>query len=323
MRTYLGIDGGGTKTAAVILDEAGVERGHGSGGPCNLITCEDSTLKTSLQAAVRGALRAAGWEETHRFTGVCAGVAGYSASPRLPALERILHDLVPADSYRIEPDYLIAYWGATEGEPGIIVIAGTGAVSFGRNAEGETQRVDGLGYLLGDRGSGFNLGLHILRHVMEQMQQGHQDALTEAVLAHTGTHSQNEILHWLYGGFHPARVAGLAPIVGALAEAGDTAARNHVAEMARRLRHAVRQIRHSLWLPRDTPVYPLGGLWQLGSFFLSEFTDPQWSSGNGSGPEPEALPGGRFVLATPKHDAVYGAALLSRVSGVGGRGSSE
>src|SRR5262249_36456610 len=137
------------------------------------------------------------------------------------------------------------------------------------------------------------------------------DPLTETVLQHIGAHTQNEVVHWLYGGFHPSRVAGLAPLVGALAESGDPTARTHVSEMARRLRHAVRQIRHALWLPRDTPVYPLGGLWQMGAFFLSEFTDPQWNGGNGSGPEPEALPGGRFVLATPRHDAAYGAAILA------------
>ena len=91
----------------------------------------------------------------------------------------------------------------------------------------------------------------------------------------------------------------------------NVAARWQVAEMARRLRHSVRQVRHALWLPRDVPVYPLGGLWQLGSFFLSEFADPRWS---GEGPfalQSESVPGGRFELAEPLSDPVYGAALLA------------
>ena len=49
----------------------------------------------------------------------------------------------------------------------------------------------------------------------------------------------------------------------------------------------------------------------MGDFFLSEFADPQWSGGSGAGPEPESLPGGRFVLAAPRHDAAYGAALMA------------
>jgi hypothetical protein len=49
----------------------------------------------------------------------------------------------------------------------------------------------------------------------------------------------------------------------------------------------------------------------MGDFFLSEFTDPEWDGDGAGGPEPEALPGGRFVLAEPRHDAAYGAALLA------------
>ena len=312
MNYFLGIDGGGTKTAALILAEDGTEVGRGVGGSGNIAVNDDATLARSLRDAVDGAWRDAGRATSDRFAGVCAGMAGYSVEGRRIAFEALLRREVTADAYRIEPDYLIAYWGATEGEPGIVVIAGTGAVSFGRNAEGETRREDGLGFLLGDRGSGFNLGLYALRYTLKRMQEGGEDALTAAVIAHTGARSQNEILQWIYGNFSPARVASLAPIVGELAEGGDTAARNLVAEMARRLRHAVRQIRHSLWLPRDTPVYPLGGLWQLGAFFRAEFTDPQWRGDSETPLAAEALPGGRFVLAQPRHDAAYGAALLAR-----------
>lgn len=314
MRYFMGIDGGGSKTIASILDENGLERGRGSGGPCNLATCEEDTLRASLHNAAHEALHTAGLPDSLCFTGICAGIAGYSAAPRLPLFDRILREQVPGEFYQVEPDYVIAYWGATEGDPGIVVIAGTGAVSYGRNAAGETRREDGLGYLLGDRGSGFNLGLRVLRHTLEQIQQGQKDTLSEAVMAHTGARTQNEIIYWLYGGFHPSRVAGLAPMVGALAESGDEAARAHVSEMARMLRHAVRQIRHALWLPREAPIYPLGGLWQMGEFFVSEFTDPQWHGTGGTGIALEPLPGGRFVLAQPKHDAAYGAAMLAKSS---------
>jgi glucosamine kinase len=311
MAYYLGIDGGGTKTAALIIDESGAERGRGQGGPGNVATHDDAMLTHSLRDALEGACQTAKLPRNTRFAAVCAGIAGYSAAPRRDAFERILRAQVDAESYRIEPDYVIAYWGATHGEPGIIVIAGTGAVSYGRNAEGESAKEDGLGFLLGDRGSGFNLGLHVLRYTLEQMQAGKSDALTEAVIAHTGATKIGEIIQWLYGNFSPARVAELAPIVGALAEQGDPAARAHVSEMAMRLRHAVRQIRHTLWLPRDTPIYPLGGLWQLGDFLRAEFIEPTWHAGGLSAGREEALPGGRFNLAPPRSSAVYGAALLA------------
>ncbi|MCW3055854.1 MAG: putative N-acetylglucosamine kinase [Chthonomonadales bacterium] len=310
MGYYLGIDGGGTKSLAVIRDDEGRECGRGTGGPGNIAFNDEATVLRSVRSAVAEARHAAGLPDT-RFAAVCAGMAGYSVEPRRAAFDAALRQEVDADRYRIEPDYVIAYWGASEGEPGVVIIAGTGAVAYGRNAEGATHKEDGFGYLLGDRGSGFNLGLYALRYTLDSMQQGRSDALTDAVLAQTGAKIQNEILQWLYGEFSTARVASLAPIVGELAESGVPAARTLVAEMARRLRHTVRSIRHALWLPRNAPIYPLGGLWQLGPFFRAEFAEPTWPGHAEMPLEPEGLPGGRFTLAEPKHDAAVGAAILA------------
>ncbi len=312
MTYYLGIDAGGTKTLAVVTDAGGRERGRGIGGPGNVAFNDEAVLTDSVRAAVGAACRAADLGPDDRwFAGVCAGVAGYSVESRRIAFEAILRREIQATRYRMEPDYVIAYWGASEGKPGVVIIAGTGAVAYGCNAEGVSLKEDGYGYLLGDRGSGFNLGLCALRYTLERMQQNRSDVLTEAVLAHTGAKIQNEILQWLYGEFSTARVASLAPVIGELAESGVPAARTLVAEMARRLRHTVRSVRHSLWLPRNAPIYPLGGLWQLGPFFRAEFAEPTWP-GDADTPLPtDTLPGGRFVLAEPKHDAAVGAALLA------------
>jgi N-acetylglucosamine kinase-like BadF-type ATPase len=312
MRIYLGMDGGGTKTAALIVDENGVELGVGTGGPGNIANNEDSILRRSVRTAVQQALEAANLPDATEFAAVSAAVAGYSAPQRLDAFDALIRAQLTASAYRVYPDYVAAYWGATHGEPGIVVIAGTGAVAYGRNAEGQDRKEDGLGFLLGDRGSGFNLGLRVLRYTLEQMQSGTVDRLATAVLEHTGAQSENEIIQWLYGEFSPPRVASLSPVVGELAETGDAAARWQVAEMARRLRHSVRQVRHALWLPRDVPVYPLGGLWQLGNFFRSEFADPQWSGEGRFALVTEAVPGGRFELAEPRSEPVVGAALLAR-----------
>lgn len=308
IRLYLGIDGGGTKTAVTIITDTRAVVGEGTGGPGNIAVTAEPVLRRSVLEGVSQACAIAGLEiaDTH-FAGVCAAMAGYSDEERRQRFFELLKGLVKADRYRIEPDYVAAYWGATLGEPGIVVIAGTGAVAYGRNAEGESYREDGLGYLLGDRGSGFNLGLHALRYTLDRMKEGNVDRLAAAVLEFTGAQSQSGIVRWLYGDFVPAKVAELAPVVGALADEGDRAARDLVAKMARCLRHSVRQVRHKLWLPRDVPVYMLGGLWNIGSFFRSEFIQPTWRV-EGEGDD---LSGGRFLIGTPHADAAYGAALLA------------
>jgi len=314
METYLGLDGGGTKTSALIMDSEGTVLGEGTGGPGNIAHNPDPVLRRSLHDACTSAEAQVVQPQTSPYTAVCAGIAGHSVEGRRNEFEALLRGEVRAERYRIEPDYLIAYWGATHGDPGIVVVAGTGAVAFGRNESGATYRSDGLGYLLGDRGSGFDLGLYALRYTLQLMEEGRSDDLTTAVIAHTGASRQTEIVQWLYGNFNPARVASLSPIVGALAESGDVAARNLASEMARRLRHTVRDVRHKLWLPRDTPVYPLGRLWLLGEFFRSEFAEPSWPGGNGVVMTAEPATGGHFNLITPKSDAAYGAALLARAA---------
>ncbi len=316
---YLGIDGGGTKTAALILSEAGEAIGRGLGGPGSLAAQDDAALSYAVRQSVQAACREAGLDyKTVRFQGVCAGMAGYSLTARRAAFATLLNQLVRYDRASVAPDYLTAYWGATGGRPGIVMIAGTGAVAFGRNAAGETCREDGLGFLLGDRGSGFNLGLRALRHTLALEQAGAPDPLAEAVAAHTTARTSSELMQWLYSGFSPARVAGLAPVVGALAEAGDVSARDLVAEMARQLRHSVREVRHQLRMGADAPVYPLGGLWQIGAFLRAEFACPRWNPGGADGAN-ESDPGGLmptpFILAEPAQDAAFGAALLARSPG--------
>ena len=309
MQYYLGIDGGGTKTAALILNEAGAECGRGTGGPGSLAVCDDAALRQALRDAVQSARQAANIApDDLSFTAVCAGMAGYSLEARREAFADILRAEITAVSYAVVPDYRAAWQGATGGTPGLVVIAGTGAVTYGCNAEGREWREDGLGFLLGDRGSGFDLGLQALRHALESLRLSQRDALTETVLNYTHAALPNQLMQWLYDGFSPARVAGLAPHIGALADTGDPESRLLLAEMARRLRHAVRQVRHHLWLPREAPVYPLGGLWQISAFLRDEFAYPQWQGGESG----QSVSGGRFVIGTPRHDAVFGAALLAR-----------
>jgi hypothetical protein len=81
--------------------------------------------------------------------------------------------------------------------------------------------------------------------------------------------------------------------------------------MARRLRHSVRQIRHSLWLPRNALVYPVGGLWQLGEFFRAEFIEPRWEGTGDDAIARDSVPGGHFEISEPLSDPAYGAALMA------------
>lgn len=310
----LGIDGGGTKTVAAIGTVDGTIVGQGFGESGSLNNRAD-ILHASIRTAISNACKA-GEVDVHntRFLSTCLGIAGYSLEQKRIDLFNELPRLISSDFYRLEPDYRIAFEGATGGKPGIIVIAGTGAVTYGRDHLNREWREDGLGYLLGDRGSGFNLGLQALRYTLEMMKDGRSDAIADAVLQATGASTQSQILQWIYSDFQTARVAALAPLIGAMADDGEPQSRSLLAVMARRLRHSVREAKHRLFMQNDTPVYPLGGLWKISSFLQAEFEEPSWVITAPWQAENDNSKGRKFTIVQPAGSAVQGALALSMQS---------
>ena len=315
MRCFVGVDGGGTKTAAVVLDEGLREIGRGYGGPCNIATCDDAALRESVTSSVESALAAAGLARTTRFAGACAGVAGYTAKKRRAHFEQIFAESVRADTHRVEPDYLIAYWGAAEGEPGIVVIAGTGAAVYGRNANGDSARVDGRGYLLGDQGSAFWIGLQGLTSIITATDHG--EPLREfhhRLLRETGCEDADDVVEWLYRGFSASRVAELARPIGQWAESGDAQALKLIDMAATALATDVYYAARRLGVTVDSlPVYLLGGLWDTTPLMADLFERGLRGYVNGEGASGEARESGEADpwIRRGRQDAAIGAGLLA------------
>jgi glucosamine kinase len=307
MRYYLGIDGGGTKTAAVIIAKNN-ELGRGHGGPCNIATCDDATLRSSVSKAVHEALISAGLPLDTVFAGVCAGVAGYTAKGRRADFTRLLQEISPAKRRRVEPDFVIAYWGATEGGPGLIVSAGTGTVVYGRNVEGRGCRIDGRGFLIGDHGSAFEIGhwaLEYLTKIGEECWPG--NSFAERVLAHMGAVDLDDIVEWIYRDFQPARIAGLARVVGELAEESNSVALQLIQSAGTTLGIAAANALHELGMTNASAIYLLGGLWKVSPRLQARFED--WLLQEAC--QTDGAPIARLDIRSPKHDAAYGAALLA------------
>lgn len=305
MNYDLGLDGGGTKTAAVVLAD-GEERGRGQGGSCNIATGTPDSLRESVRAAAASAREAAGMPPEASFRAICAGVAGYTAKRQRAEFTRMLTALFPGSRVRVEPDFVIAYWGATEGEPGVIVSAGTGTAIYGRGATGETCRVDGRGFLLGDRGSGFDIGRTALKRVLRKVDA--DEALGDferRVLAVIGAEDADDLIEWVYRDFQPIRIASLARVVGEMAqetegEAAETA-QAILRAAALRLRTGVCRVFRRLALPPETSVHLLGGLWNSTSLLREQVQNGRRDGQNDI----------VYRLTEPRHDAAYGAALLA------------
>jgi N-acetylglucosamine kinase-like BadF-type ATPase len=254
MRLFLGVDGGQSGTTAVIGDETGRVLGTGEAGPCNHATAAEGRAK--LERAVAGSLAAACAEaglDPHaiRFSAACFGMSG-GPEDKHAILEAILR----ADKLLVTNDAVTALAGATAGGQGIITIAGTGSIAFGRNAEGRTVRAGGWGYIFGDEGGAFDLARQALRASLRMEEGwGPPTDLRRILLEATNTRSSNEMLHLFYTPDWPrSRVATLAPLIDSAAQDGDPVALAILQRASYELAMLAASVRGQLWKPGD-PVY--------------------------------------------------------------------
>ena len=271
----LGLDGGGTQTRAAVADLLGSISGSGTSGACNLAAVSPLEALTNALAAADAALKGAGGSRAEVIS-VCAGVAGFSYADRRDQFAHGLQAAFPNAQVAVEPDYVIALAGATGGDPGVIVIAGTGSAAYGENAAGETHRTGAYGYLIDDSGSGYGVGRGALAAVLSAADgTGQPTSLTERVLPSLGFASLSEIVPGVYGdGVSRVQIAGLSRIVAEAASAdADPVARALLMRAGGTLAQLVQGITQRLFAnePVAFPVVQIGGLWSAGDALTDVF----------------------------------------------------
>lgn len=155
MSYYLGIDGGGTKTTCAVGDEAQL-LATATAGASNIVRVGEAQARESLQQSVRQACAAAGITPA-QVSRTCVGGSG-AARPELAELvRRSLAEILPAP-IDVVGDMQIALEAAFDTGPGVVVIAGTGSIAYGRDPHGITVRAGGWGFAIGDEGSAHWIG---------------------------------------------------------------------------------------------------------------------------------------------------------------------
>ena len=161
----LGFDGGGTKTDCILLGATGAVIGEGRGGPANPLRSGYDGAFSSLREAAAEAITAAKIRPAD-ITRVCAGLAGAGRRSVVRRMMTFLSQEFPAALAQVATDYEVALEAAAGSGPGVVLIAGTGSVAYGRNAAGETARAGGYGPWIGDEGSAFEIGRRAVSAVM-------------------------------------------------------------------------------------------------------------------------------------------------------------
>jgi N-acetylglucosamine kinase-like BadF-type ATPase len=271
---FLGVDGGQSSTVAVIGDETGAVKGVGKAGPCNHVAAAEARERFlgAIGGAVRAAEEAAGCLEgatgsgdVHQRIHFEAACLGFSGGPH--DKEALTREAVRARHYLIANDAHIALTGATGGEPGVIAIAGTGSIAYGRNAAGKTARAGGWGYIFGDEGGAFDLVRQALRAILRHDEGwGAATSLRDTLLHATGARDGNDLLHRFYTlDFPRSRVASYAPLIDEAAREGDHVAREILMSGAQALATYVAAVRRQLF-QRGEPSHTS----YIGGVFASE-----------------------------------------------------
>ena len=227
MELLLGIDGGGTRTRAVLVTTKGRVLGQGEAGSSNHHNIELKTVTANLRRAVEQAWLAAGRPfapAARAFLG-CAGIKTDADAARVRAAAESA-GLAPAGQIEVMNDLHNALAGGLGGAPGIALIAGTGTNCLGRDAHGATFMCGGWGWLLDDEGGGCGLALSAMRAAVRAADgRAAKTELLPAVLAFFGLREPNALLQRLYvQSPTPEEIAGFAPVVIRLAQAGDSTA---------------------------------------------------------------------------------------------------
>lgn len=327
MKYFIGIDGGGTHTRAVVLNEMLQIVGQGESGPSNhYVAGQEAAAINCLNAAQIAISNAARTEPGLRIDHIASwgfGLAGVRRQNDALRMRGELQSIMSGVPFVLDHDAAAAHTGAFAGGPGIVLSGGTGAICFGIDEFGERFFADGWGPVLGDEGGGYWIGQEALKAVCRAADgRGPRTRLTSPILSELNCKDPDELVRLVYSeGFPREKVAALARIVLLTAASGGTVAAtireravahlgNSVVAVTRQMLTRSRErTGYNAPVPQEISIVLLGGL------FEDDFL--RASVGYSIGERLVDLkrdywPISSWRIAKPKFEAAVGASILAR-----------
>ncbi|MGA2535108.1 MAG: BadF/BadG/BcrA/BcrD ATPase family protein [Terracidiphilus sp.] len=258
MKMVLGIDGGGTRTRASIVNGNQV-LAHGENGSIKRLRVGAEAAEANLRALLKDIYGQAG---ISTVAAASCGVASCSLPGTVEWITAVLEDFGAARC-EVVGDEVIALDAAFQGGPGILQIAGTGSNTIGRAPDGSRECAGGYSSRLGDEGSGYWIGLHSVRRALNAYDREEPTQILDKVGQIWGTATLEDLVS--LGDSTPGPdFAALAPAMNELAEAGDAVALGVLKKAAEDLVEFVLLVRSKLRrkhrIAGEVPVAWTGGV---------------------------------------------------------------
>lgn len=272
---FLGVDGGGTKTLVVLLDEANNVVSEGLSGASNPLRVGIETAVANISEATNKACDKIS-RNPIEIVSAAFGLAGVRRMDlRMRIRERIRQKL-GIKLIEVVTDAEIALYGATKDEAGLVVIAGTGSICLGRNESGEKAVAGGWGPLAGDEGSGAGIARRALQAIAKASDgRGDQTKLSRKAMQYFRAGKPEDILVAIYAPqTDNIKIAGFAKFVVEAAIEGDKVAQEILAEAGHELGTAANAVIHRLKLERKKfSIAKIGSIFRAGELITEPFLE--------------------------------------------------
>jgi N-acetylglucosamine kinase-like BadF-type ATPase len=298
MRYVAGLDGGGTKTAVTVADENGLVVHTFTSGAINFNGQDEMSIRLSLREIVETIDKVCGG--LIHCVQICIGTAGVSNPTVFTRLTSNVRECGYQGGLIITGDHETALCGANDSEYGIIIIAGTGSICYGKNEFGLSHRTGGFGHLIDDEGSGYSIGRDLLTAVV-QANDGRipQTAITRMVYEQLQLETVQQVIGFVYDKrTNKKDIAALAPLLSNACALSDQAALTIARKSARSLFELVVPVVNKLSMQEGT-VAMAGSVLLKNTFIQASFIEILKQS----------YPGLHCIPA--KKDASSGAILLA------------
>ncbi len=313
MSYVLGIDGGGSKTVCVLMDDSCQVLGRGEAGSSNYQSIGIEATLQSIQSAIHNAVEAVIITNTVNIDAICLGLAGVGRATDIEVVKGLVRELqnnkyLPIN-WTLQPanivicnDALIALVGGIGHNVGIVVAAGTGSIVFGRNHQGDTKRVGGWGYILGDEGSAYKIAIAAMNTALKSYDGREiSTSLIEDFKQHLDLKSIEDLIEVIYRReLGVKQIAALAPVVDFAAASGDIVANIIIDDAVKELVKATSTVIDAIFTADSVlEIVTTGSVWRGRCNIHERFTASLLKK----------FPNVKVIFA--RYEPAYGAGLLA------------